>query len=220
MKLELRKLGQRWMGTNQASQATLDEQTLKGLITEYNTLRSEMHNAQGRRMQITSFTVATFGVILSITGNHVLGSASTEPGKQLWVAVGGAIVTYAIIISSLIMMTAAQRSIERLGGYICIFIEPRVPGLNWEYHRRGARTPDRRKRGRGISVIYYFLSTLALLLPIYALGQYTQGWATTLILVPFFAYSIYLGYNLQTGASKDKEWMQWEKYASKLTMSA
>jgi hypothetical protein len=216
MKLELRKLGQRWMGTNQASQTTLDEQTLKGLLAEYNSLKSEIHQTQGRRMQILSLSVGAFGVILSFTGIEVLGDANIEPEGRLWIAIGTAVALYAIAIPSLTMMIGAQKHVRRLGWYIGTFIEPLVPGLNWERHLLVSRSRWQHRWGiRSMSMTYFFLSILPLLLPMYALNQYRQGWPVALIiLVPLFCWSIYLSYDLRIGKSKgDVEW--WEDYASK-----
>jgi len=216
MKLELGKLKDRWTSANQEPQATLDDQTFKGLLAEYNSLKSEIHQTQGRRMQIVSLTVGAFGVILSIIGKSVLADASIEPDKRLWIAIGGAVTLYAIIIPSLTMMIAAQQTVRRLGWYIYTFIEPLVPGLNWERHLQDLRSQWVPRRGiRSVSEIYYFLSILPLLLPIYALSQHIQGWVATLILVPFLSRSIYLSYDLRTGVSKGKEWAWWEDYASK-----
>ncbi len=217
MKHKLEKWKDRWTSTNQEPQAALDDQTLKGLLAEYNTLRSEILNAQGRRMQIISLTVGAFGVILSITGNNVLGSASIEPMRRLWVTIGGAVAIYTIVIPSLLLMRTTHQTVMRLGRYIRVFIEPHVPGLNYEYHWQNLKTQRLHKGGhRSISRLYFFLSTLPLLLPIYALSQYMQGWAATLTLIPFVAWSIYLSRDLQTGASKDWQLLtHWDDYASK-----
>jgi len=218
MKLELGKLKERWTSTNQEPQAALDDQTFKGLLTEYNALRNEILNAQGRRMQIISFTVGAFGVILSITGNNVLGSASMEPERRLWVAIGGMIAVYAIVIAGLNMMIMTQQLIERLGGYIRIFIEPRMPGLNWECHWRDFGRHRHKGGHKGMGGFYYLLSTLPLLLPTFALSQHKQGWPAALILIPFASRSIYLSYVLHTGKSKGwKEWARWENYDDKHT---
>jgi hypothetical protein len=68
----------------------------EGLLTEYRTLKSELHNAQGQRLQIISLTVGTLGVLLSITANAVLGSGTTLPEARLLLTIGGAIVMYTI----------------------------------------------------------------------------------------------------------------------------
>lgn len=197
--------------TDQTSLSTAEERD--GLLDEYRSLRSEMHHTQGQRIQILSLTVGAFGVILSISGNVVLGSESITPAKQLWVAVGGAIALYAIVIPSLIMMIGAQQGIQRLGEYIRVFIEPRVPGLNWENRWRNLKLRHQYKGGiRSLGGIYYFLSLLPLLLPIYLLSQHTQNWPVILILVPFVGCSIYLTYDLQAAISKSWKWVRWEDY--------
>jgi hypothetical protein len=200
-------------GGGEDARAVLDEQTLQGLLAEYNALRNQILKTQERRMQIISLTVGAFGVILSIIGSNVLGS-SLEPANQLWVAIGGAITIYAIVIPSLIIMLTTQQSIEGLGAYIRIFIEPHVPGLSWERHLYDYRIQHGYwKVYGGMSIIYYFLSTLPLLLPIYALIQYIQGWFVALILIPFFIGSIELSYDLEHGLSRGKERERWKAYA-------
>jgi hypothetical protein len=196
---------------DQTPLATTEERD--GLLDEYKSLRSEIQSTQGQRMQILSLTVGAFGVILSISGSVVLGSESITPAGRLLVAVGGAIALYAIVIPSLIMMLAAQQAIQRLGEYIRIFIEPRVPGLNWENRWRNFKLRHQYRGGlRSMGGIYYFLSLLPLLLPIYAASQYTQNWPLILMLVPFIGCSIYLSYDLQAAISKGWKWARWEDH--------
>ena len=90
---------------------------LQGLLSEYGSLRSEIGRTQGHRVQIISLTVGAYGVILSVTGGVVLGSANIAPEGQLWVAIGGAVALYAIVIPSLLMMISLQQSIQRIGNY-------------------------------------------------------------------------------------------------------
>jgi len=196
---------------DQTPLATTEERD--GLLDEYRSLRSEIQSTQGQRMQILSLTVGAFGVILSISGSVVLGSESITPAGRLLVAVGGAIALYAIVIPSLIMMLAAQQAIQRLGEYIRIFIEPRVPGLNWEKRWRNFKLRHQYRGGlRSMGGIYYFLSLLPLSLPIYAASQHMQNWPLILILVPFIGCSIYLSYDLQAAISKGWKWARWEDY--------
>ena len=202
------------MAIHQQADGKIDAQTLKGLLAEYNALRSEMHHTQQQRMQLISLTVGAFGVILSVTGGIVLGSEAIDPARRLLVAIGGAIMSYAITIPSLIMMISTQQGVQRLGGYIRIFIEPQVPGLNWQHHWHSLKAQHQFKGGlSGMGGIYYFLSILPLLLPIYAVSQYISGWAATITLIPFITWSIYLSHNLQT-ASRGWERARWEDYCA------
>jgi|SRR3990172_6020877 len=183
----------------------------EGLLNEYRTLKSEIHNAQGQRLQIISLTVGALGVVLSVSAYAVLGSGSATPEARLLLAVGGAIVLYALIIPSLIMMLSVQQAIQRLSGYIRIYIEPRVPGLNWESRWRDFMHRHKYRGGlRGLGGIYYFLSLLPLLLPLYAASQSTQNWALIFVLVPFVGWSLYLSYDLQAAVSKSWKWAKWE----------
>lgn len=201
------------MDTNDGKNKIASEQTIEGLSAEYNSLKREIHNTQGQRMQILSLMIGAFGALLSISGGIVLGAEGLEPIRRLGIAVGGAVAIYAIIIPCLIMMITTQQTIQRLGGYIRIFIEPHVPGLSWEQHWRSYKLQRQYRGGlRGMGGIYYFLSVLALLLPLYALTEYPQGWPTTLIILPLLGWSLYLSYDLKKSVSEGWSWARWEDY--------
>ena len=185
----------------------------EGLLVEYKTLRDEILNAKGRRLQTVSLTVGAFGVILSIIAGAVFGTNMPTSEMQLTVAVGGGIALCGIVIPSLIMTISLQQTIQRIGDYIRVFIEPRVPGLNWENRWRTHKVQSHLPRGlRGIGGIYYFLSLLPLLLPTYMLAQNVQHWPLVLALIPFTCWSLYLSYDMHAAVSKGWKW-QWESFA-------
>jgi hypothetical protein len=184
-----------------------------GLLEEYRSLRNEILSAQGRRLQTISLTVGVLGVILSISANAVMGGSITTPEERLVVALGGAIALYAILIPSLIMVISLQQTVQRLGGYIRIFIEPHIPGLNWEHRWQDFKLQHQYPVGlRGVGAIYYFLLFLPLLLPLYTLSQSIQNWPLILILIPFIAWSTYLSYDLQAAISKSWKLARWDNY--------
>jgi hypothetical protein len=186
------------------------EEISKGLLEEYKTIRGEILQTQGQRIQIISPTVGAIGVILSISFGLVLRAQATSPDKLLMIAVGAAIVIYVILIPSLIMMISVQQAIQRLGGYIRLFIEPQVPGLNWENRIQKFKLQTRFAGGlRGMGAMYYFLAILPWFLPLYFLSHYPKGWPILLILVPLFGWSIYLGYDLRAGSSKGWRLARW-----------
>jgi hypothetical protein len=197
---------------NEKADSTTVEPSV-GILDEYNSLKSEIFRAQQQRIQIISLTVSVIGVILSISANIVLGSDTITPDRRLLVALGGAIALYVVLIPALGMMISTQNLVRRLGSYLRIFVEPKVPGLNWESHRHNFRLHYHHKIGlQAIGRFYYFLSILPLLLPLYALSQYVQGWPTLIILIPFIGWSFFLSYDLQTGKSPELERVQWEDY--------
>lgn len=174
-----------------------------GLLEEYRSLRDEIHAAQGRRIQTLSFTIGAFGVILTLITNTVLGSGITSPEARFVIAIGGSITLYGIVIPSLIMNLSVQQTIQVIGSYIRVFIEPEVPGLNWENRWQAHKHEYRLTSGlRRISAIYFFLSLLPLLLPIYMLSQQTQNRLFILGLIPFACWSIYLSYDMNAAISK------------------
>jgi hypothetical protein len=160
-------------------------------------------------------TVGAVGAILSIIAGAVLGSNIPSSDARLAVSVGGGIALYGILIPSQIMTTHLQQTIQRIGGYIRVFIEPEVPGLNWEHRWNSHKSQYRLPKGlHGIGSIYYFLSLLPLILPLYILTQGTQNWFLILVLAPFVFWSLYFSYDMQVAISKGWKW-QWELDAKK-----
>jgi hypothetical protein len=105
--------------------------------------------------------------------------------------------------------------VQRLGQYIRFCIEPYVPGLNWESRWHDFKLKRGYRGGlRGMGGIYYFLSPLPWLLPLYAAGQGAPNWPWILILVPLSAWSLYLSYDLHAAVSKGWKWARWEGSAS------
>jgi len=141
-------------------------------------------------------------VILSIIASAVLGTnMPTLKCGLLWQLAG--ITLYGIVIPGLIMTISLQQTIQRIGEYIRVFIEPRVPGLNWENRWRTHKLQRRLPRGlRGIGGIFYFLSLLPLLLPTFMLIQNAHNWPLILVLIPFTCWSLYLSYDMHIAVSK------------------
>ena len=109
------------------------------------------------------------------------------------------------------MATHLQQTIQRIGGYIRVSIEPRVPGLNWENAWELRKSQLRLPKGMGgISDIFYFLSALPFLLPLYiVISQGNENWYLVLGLVPFLLWSLWLSIDMKFGISKG--WMpKWE----------
>jgi len=186
-----------------------------GLLAEYKALRDEILAAKGRRLQTVSLTVGACGAILSITAGAVLGSNIASAASQLAVAIGGSIALYGIVIPSQIMTSHLQQTIHRTGGYIRVFIEPRVPGLNWESRWAVHKTQHQLSKGLGgIGGIFYFLTFLPLLLPLYIVSQSTPNWPLIFVLVPFAFWSLYLSYDMHAAISKGWKW-QWEPSTKK-----
>jgi hypothetical protein len=188
----------------------IDSDEKDGILAEYKTLRDEIISAKGRRLQTVSLTVGAVGAILSIVAGAVLGSDIPSTETRFAVSVGGGIALYGVLIPSQIMTTHLQQTIQRIGGYIRVFIEPRVPGLNWENRWNTHKSQHRLPKGLGgIGGIYYFLSLLPLLLPLYIISLGAQNWFLIFVLVPFIIWSLYLSYDMQAAISKKWKW-QWE----------
>jgi hypothetical protein len=184
-------------------QVIIDADEREGLLAEYKTLRDEILVAQGRRLQTVSLTVGIFGVIFSIVANTLLGTNTPIPDTQLAIAIGGGIALYGIVIPGLIMTANLQRSIQRIGSYIRIFIEPRIQGLNWENRLLDYKKQAHLAHGMsGIGGIYFFLSLLPLSFPLYVLSQNNSSWYWALIFVPFTCWSLCLSYDMQAAVSK------------------
>jgi hypothetical protein len=198
------------MPTMEKTNKNFDADEREGMLEEYRTLRDEILTAKARRLQTVSFTVGAVGVLLSIIAGAVLGSDIPSAEIRLAVAVGGGIALYGILIPSQIMTTHLQQTIQTIGSYIRVYIEPHVPGLNWENRWQVFKSQYRLPKGLGgISSIYYFLSLLPLLLPLYLIGQGTQNWFLIFVLVPFVLWSLYLSYDVQAAVSKGWK-LKWE----------
>jgi len=192
-----------------------DMEEREGLLAEYKTLRDEILSAKERRLQTVSLTVGACGAILSIIAGAVLGSNSLSTKAQLAVTIGGSIALYGIVIPSQIMTRHLQQTIHRTGGYIRVFIEPRVPGLNWENRWNVHKAQHRLSKGlSGIGGIFYFLTFLPLLLPLYIVSQSTPNWPLIFVLVPLAFWSLFLSYDMHAAISKGWKW-QWELNAKK-----
>ena len=177
----------------------------KGLFAEYESLRNEIIDGKGRRLQTMSFVISAFGVILSIVASAIFGSEVTTVEKKFAVAIGGGVALYGVAIPGLIMILLLQQSIRRTGEYIRIFIEPRVPGLNWQNRWHTYKEQNRLPKGlKGIGSIYYFLSLLPLLLPLYLISQHPhpKNWPLIFILLPLTCWSLYLSYDMHAAISK------------------
>jgi hypothetical protein len=198
------------MEDNAKSPKSLNIEEKDGLLAEYKTLRDEILAAQGRRLQTVSFAVGAFGVIFSIVASAILGSNRPTPEMCLYFAVGGGVALYGIVIPGLIMTISLQQSIQHIGSYIRNFIEPLVPGLNWENQWRDLKSRKHLSRGlAGISGIFGFLTILPWLLPLYALTQALQYWPAILILIPFTVISFLYSYDIHY--AKSKGWKeQWD----------
>ncbi|SRR6266508_1593535 len=181
------------MPTTKKASKTIDTDEMNGLLAEYKTLRDEILSAKGRRLQTVSLTVGAFGAILSIIAGTVLGSNTQSVVTQLAVSIGGSVALYGILIPSQIMTRHLQQTIQRTGAYIRVFIEPRVPGLNWENRWNVHKSQHGLPKGLGgIGGIYYFLSLLPLLLPLYILSHSAQNWRFIFVLVPLLLWSLFL----------------------------
>lgn len=196
------------MPTTKEKNKIVDADEMNGLLAEYKTLRDEILSAKGRRLQTVSLTVGAFGAILSIVAGTVLGSSIQSTATQLAISLGGAVALYGIVIPSQIMTRHLQQSIQRTGAYIRVFIEPRVPGLNWETRWNAHKSQHGLPKGLGgIGGIYYFLSLLPLLLPLYIISQSAQNWRFIFVLLPLLLWSLYLSYDMQTAISKGWKWL-------------
>jgi hypothetical protein len=193
----------------------IDSDERDGILAEYKTLRDEIISAKGRRLQTVSLTVGAIGAILSIIAGAVLGSDIPSTETRLAISIGGGIALYGVLIPSEIMTTHLQKTIQQIGAYIRTFIEPKVPGLNWENRWNAYKSKHRFPKGLGgISSIYYFLSLLPLMLPLYIISQRVENWLLIFVLAPFVLWSLYLSYDMQAAISKGWK-SQWEPDAKK-----
>jgi hypothetical protein len=188
----------------------IDSDEKEGILAEYKTLRDEIISAKGRRLQTVSLTVGAVGAILSIIAGAVLGSDIPSTETRFAISIGGGIALYGVLIPSEIMTTHLQQTIQQIGTYIRVFIEPQIPGLNWENRWTAYKSQHRLPKGLGgIGSIYYFLSLLPLMLPLYIISQRIQNWFLIFVLAPFVLWSLFLSYDMHAAISKGWK-SQWE----------
>jgi len=102
-------------------------------IEEYKTLRQEILNHQQFVHQINTTGVAIGAGVAAVVTNE----SAIEPTKLITLCSGLALLYFPLIMSQVYR----RRKEMRIGRYIQIFIEPRVPGLYWEsaWHRQSNR---------------------------------------------------------------------------------
>jgi len=148
-----------------------DEDTFKrlsheGRLEEYRALRSEMLQLiQDRLWGQATFAVLCAGILaLTATGYRV---------ESLILVIG-------LSISFLLHTMNRERARIRMGNYIRVFLEPKIPGMFWEEYlvmwrskfgkkkRQGWLTPkDRLKHTFALSGLYLFLAVYCWFLLIY-----------------------------------------------------
>jgi len=177
------------------------------MLEEYKTLRDEIISAKGRRLQTTSMTVGAMGVLLSVIAATVLDSNLFKPEMQFVAALGGGIAMYLILIPCQMMNISLQQTIQRMGDYIRIYIEPNIPGLEWETRWAEHKKQHRLAHGvRGISGIFLFLAFLPWLLPLltFCYSQHALPFIAAFIFL--FCVSLYLSLDMHNALSAGWKW--------------
>jgi hypothetical protein len=177
------------------------------MIEEYKTLRDEIISAKGRRLQTTSMTVGAMGVLLSVIASAVLDPNTFTPAIRFIAALAGGIAMYLILIPCQIMNISLQQTIQRIGDYIRTYIEPEIPGLEWETRWADHKKKHRLAHGaRGISGIFLFLAFLPWLLPFFSFSYSQKALPLIAIFVFLFCVSIYLGLDMHNALSSGWKW--------------
>jgi hypothetical protein len=192
---------------------------MEGLIEEYKTLREEIIAAKGRRLQTTSMTVGALGVLLSVAATVVFGKEIPTAETRFIIALGGGIAMYCVLIPCQIMNISLQQTIQRIGDYIRIYIEPLLPGLNWETRWRAHKKQHHLAGGvRGIGGIYVLLAFLPWMLPIYTFlilpdrFYCLQFRVWPVILVLFLCFGLSCAYSVDMHIAHSKGWKwNWKK---------
>ena len=97
-------------------------------IEEYKSLRQEIMSRQNARRLILGFTITAIG---SIIGFVLQGEIALEYDLDYY-AFSLIIFAIVIIIAALILTIHHTQQIDVIGAYIRKFIEPKMPGLNWQ----------------------------------------------------------------------------------------
>lgn len=179
------------------------------LLEEYKTLRDEIINEQRGRLQIISFTIGAYGVILTVLLNTIANSDVDINNLQL-IILSGLTILWAFLISSLLMIISTQRSIMRKGDYIRRFIEVNIPELRWQttwYKSKEKGVKNRLQWARGAGVIYIFMTLLPLMFLVYAIFIFKPVSWWLFLPLPLMIVALLLSFDYLTyGLIKDWEW--------------
>jgi len=148
------------------------------VVEEYRTLREEILRSQHARLLIAGFTLAAVGTFtgFALKGlDRASSAAATFPAAMM-------VVSELFVIGALVLTIYHTQTIVRIGFYIAHFIEPKVPGLNYEtrWRRYRMREPEGLPHlGYGLSsglAVFYGLLSVSLLPISGAAGLFAGGW--------------------------------------------
>ena len=203
----------------------MSEQTrfYESLLHEYDSLRSEILATQSHRFQIVAFTLGIIGVIMAFGGTTLTTLMTTDTSQSdiplsidttdflHLFAVGLSLTLYAVIIPSILMARAAQRSVATIGSYLRDQLEPKAPGLNWETNLNNLKISLNIRSGlRGMGGIYFFLSFIPLLFPLYVALSTGGPWFLLFALALFSLWPLWLSWDLHTQCSRTWRITRWD----------
>jgi hypothetical protein len=111
---------------------TVDPQTRQEMLEEFKALRAEILVHQTHRTTVLGFTMAVCGVAGSVAGGLARESETVDDAVRLNVIASVLSLALVALVVALILTSGKTQSIDRLASYIRLFIEPSLPGINWE----------------------------------------------------------------------------------------
>jgi hypothetical protein len=131
-----------------------------GLLTEYDSLRSEILKRQEARLTILGFTMTAVGIILGISFQ---GSSPFALNSYLAIALG--FFALIVIIAALALTIQYTQQNQVIAGYIREYIETKVPLMGYERHWKQYREHHRQNSrifpmttSRSLAVVYALLT--------------------------------------------------------------
>lgn len=183
------------------------KQSIGIILEEYHTLRDEILSEQKARLQIISFTIGAYGVILTVMMNAIANSRVGDNNLQL-IIFAGVTTLWALLIPSLMMSISTQQSIQRKGDYIREFIEANIPELRWEtiWNNSKAKGLNRLGKVRSRGGLYIFMALLPAIFLVYQWFSFQLPQLWFLLPSILGVVALILGFEYQTYGLIIKGW--------------
>lgn len=201
------------LGKPPVSEEQNKEREYRGILAEYESLRTEIMKRQEARLSILAFTLAVVGTILGISFQ---GSSPFVLNSYLPVALG--IFALIVIIAALALTVQYTQQNKAMTGYIRKYIEPEIPLMAYETRWKKYRILKGKTSfifplttSRALSITYILLTSavcLVITFPAFGLDSFNCTLALSTIFV--FSFSAY-GLALDLFLKKTKGWeIDWD----------
>jgi O-antigen/teichoic acid export membrane protein len=190
-----------------------DSSDNKAILEEYKTLRTEILQWQNQRVKILSLVITAMAGLLSLFGGLLLNSSGDDPTRISLLSIVGSLAMYVILIPLELLLISSHRQVSRIGKYIRVHIEPKLPGLEYESRLLEDRPQSDTLHGiRSMGKVCLALSIVPLVLPAISYVMFSAAdWSRYAFVAPFFMASVYMAFDLWFTFSKKWHINYWIK---------